>query len=138
MGRLRTRLAYGISAVIGVLLYALGAFLFAQSLSNDRSAAPFALFMIVLILMTAALFYSAVGLLLKAYSLFNGVIAAVIQIIVGGGVLMNILRSEFLPDDTVTVVYYCLAAFAPMLFGAVVLISAIAAAIIKAIKRRSK
>lgn len=138
MDKLKTTLSYGIGAVIGVLLYVLGAFLFAQSLSNERSSAPFALFLIVVILMASALFYSAIGLLSSAYSLFNGVIAAVIQILVGGGVLMNILRSEFLPDDTVTVVYYCLAAFAPMLFGAVVLVSTITVMIIKVTKRKSK
>lgn len=135
---LKTKLAFSIGAVIGVLLYLLGAFIFAQSLSNEHSAAPFALFVLVLILMAAVLFYSAIGLLMKSDSLFNAVIASAIQLFAGGAVMMNILRSEYMPDDNIKLVYYCLAALAPIAFGAVVLVCAIIVKIIRIVKKRSK
>lgn len=138
MKKLKTTqsLAYCAGAALGVALYILAAFIFAQSLSNDKASLPFALFVLVVLLMAVSLFYSAIGLLMKCGSLFNAVIAAALQIFVGGGALMNILRSEYMPDDNIKLVYYCLAAFAPILFGAVVLVCTVTVKIVKIIKKK--
>ena len=127
-------IVYYIGAVMGVALYVLGALIFVQSLSNDNASLPFALFVIVVLLMVATLFSSAVGLLMRRDNLFVAFIAAVLQIFVGGAVLMNILRSDYMPDDNIKLVYYYLAAFAPIVFGTALLLCTVTVQAMKVMK----